>query len=336
MKYCENCGLKINNEETNFCSSCGKPCKKTSVLPVLDEKLNQNTSKINEQKESKNYEVIDKIKSSSWNAFLLTEEEIEEYISDGVYFLDKGLLSRFSKENREKEAIRNKRYVDLISQRVVVLDKEYIKYHQEKIRKNIVTYIINSIKSKPLFGVFGQNLSSIFEKSIDDNDKDFQELISKEKKISGNIMKLYPIDIYRSNSKNKGVLFITTKGIAFVSAINESDANVGSLAGYQTLGVLGAVGMKIIADKLHNQTVNKEQQKIIDTVNKYSPSLVAKCINESRFIPYDKINALVYYSKEEEKTESKIYFIYDYEKRVDIIISKEMKTDLIKNLSERN
>ena len=175
MKYCIQCG-KENLLEAKFCSSCGSPCEKVNearTTPVEDTTapiLNENMPSITTPVTKKTYDIVDKIKSSKWNAFLVKGSELEEYISDGISSKDTGIISRFSKAVRDDNDRRNKRLVELLKQRTYNIDAEYLKHNKTKPKKSII------------LAVTGRNsgfkeVSSFWTKPIDDNDPEFIELI---------------------------------------------------------------------------------------------------------------------------------------------------------------
>lgn len=244
------------------------------------------------------YKVTDKIKSSKWNAFLLKQDEVEEYLSEGVFVPSTGLFFWFSKAKKENDTRRNKRMIELLNPRVSKISEEYFKHNILKPDKKIISMIIEPTKNL----LIGRSVSSIFKRTPKDSDPisiKLQELIDEGKEESGVIVSFYPVSI---GEEKKGVFFITTKGICFV-VINAgmtstiapyAAANAaGPAFGFIAAGI-AAVTAKYIAHSTENYKMNKEQQKIIKLAYKYSPCLIAKCFENSQFVPYNIINALIY------------------------------------------
>ena len=98
----------------------------------------------------KTYDIENKIKSSKWNAFLIKQNEVEEYLQDDMPMPNDGLFSRFSKAKKENDARRNERMIKLLSPRVIKIKEvleEYFKHNVIKPDKEIISMIVEPTKN---------------------------------------------------------------------------------------------------------------------------------------------------------------------------------------------
>lgn len=281
------------------------------------------------------YEITNKIKSSKWNAFLLLEDEVEEYLADGIQTPNDNFFSRFSKVRRENNARRTKRLIDLLTPRVCQINEDYFKHNVIKPDKNIISMIIEPTKN-----IFNRGVPHMFKKIAKDNDPRsirLQELIEDGGKESGEMVSFYPVSI----GEEKGVFFITTKGICFITIKSDmitvsapyAAANAfGPAFGFTAAGI-AAVTAKYIAHSAENYKMNKEQQKIIKLAYKYSPCLIAKCFENSQFVPYNIINALIY-GKETKDGNILINLIYqNLNRRAVFNVTQKTMSEIVEKLS---
>ncbi len=284
------------------------------------------------------YEIINKIKSQKWNAFLLESGEVEAYLQDGKPIPDVGLFSKFSKEKKENDTRRNERMVQLLSPRIINNKEDwgnYVHNNVEKIDKEIISMIVEPTKN-----IFNRDASFILKSDKKSNNEKLKKLIMNGETESGDIVAIYPVSVIQ-NKISKGVLFITTKGICFIS-INESNSSV--IAPYavaNALGGLGAIAVgvaaitaKYLAHSIDGYKIDKEQQSIINLSAKYSPCLIARCFDDSQFIPFNMINGLIYGIK---SNGNKFIFNCLYQniqKRVTIEAEHNIMNKIIENLSE--
>lgn len=337
MRYCTCCGYELH-KEAKFCSSCGKQREQISVESVSPKK--EKNVFVNQIKQptvsQKHYPVEDKIKSQKWNSFLLQVDEVEKYVADGIDIPHSFFLSKFFKEKRDNNTRRNERMIALLKHRTCHANEEYIQHNQIKPEKDVILMVTEENKK-----IFGRGVSSFFVKSIDDNDQQFQELIKKEKTESGNIISSYPIHVI-SKEEEKGVLFITTKGLCFVTI--KTDTTWTTSAPYAAMNAVGpgfgaiaagvaAVTAKYITHYAINYKVDKQQQKIIRLAYKYSPCLIARCFDYGQFIPYNIINALLYGKSEKNNTYYMKLIYENIAKSVNLKMEKPVWDEIIKKLS---
>lgn len=283
------------------------------------------------------YAVVDKIKSPKWNAFLLELGEVEEYLQDGMPIQSDGLFSKFSKAKKENDARRNKRMIELLTPRVINNKEEWEKYFNQNVikpDKEIISMIVEPTKN-----VFSREASFILKSNKKANDIKLKELVDKGKLESGDIVAVYPVSVIQ-NGTSKGVLFITTKGICFIS-INAGNASV--IAPYavaNALGGLGAIAVgvatmtaKYLAHSVENYKMDKEQRTIIELSDKYSPCLVAKCFEDSQFIPFNVINALIYGIKMDDNKFALNCLYQNIQKRAIFEVDQNVMIKIVKNLS---
>ena len=286
----------------------------------------------------KTYDIENKIKSSKWNAFLIKQNEVEEYLQDDMPMPNDGLFSRFSKAKKENDARRNERMIKLLSPRVIKIKEvleEYFKHNVIKPDKEIISMIVEPTKNV----LVGRSVSSIFKGKPKDSDPisiKLQELINEGKKESGDIVEFYPIFIIQ-NGIEKGVLFITTKGICFV-AIKDNDFF--KPLPYVLGGIIGGVVTETAKHVIHSvkdcSKINNEHKKIIELSEKYSPCLIAKCFENSQFIPFNIINALIYGAKSTGNNVAIICLYQNIQKKVIFEIDQDIMIRIVKKLSTDN
>lgn len=284
----------------------------------------------------KTYDIENKIKSTKWNAFLLQQNEYEEYLTDGIS-VSESLFSRFSKAKKENDIRRNKRAEDLLNHRVSQTGGSNLTYN---------TYIPDiTIEDTAKLSEFATSVSKKGREDSDPVDIKIQEFIKKGKELSGDIVTYYPVSVVYSTinlERENGVLFITTKGLSFVS----TKKNNGSLqylpyAVVSALGPIGAVAAgvgaiagKIISDSVKNYKFSKEQQKIIEFAKVCSPCLFgALFAGDGQFIPYDIINALIYNIGSKEKNGFLTCIYRNIHMRVIFEMDQNIINEIIRELS---
>jgi len=288
------------------------------------------------------YETTNKIKSSKWNAFLLKEDELEEYLADGINTPTGGLFSRFSKENRENNERRNSRMVELLNLRKCQISEDYFKKNVVKPDKKIISMVIEPTKN-----IFNRGVSSVFKKTIKADDPlniKLQELITEGKKESGDMVAFYPVSVIQNKMEKNGVLFITTNGICFVATNADLTTTILPYAAVSAVGPafgaiaagVSAIAAKYIAHSAVDYNMNKEQKKIIELAYKYSPCLIAKCFEGCQFIPYNIINALIY-GKNTKENNFLLRCIYEnVNKGVGFEVIHKVMIEIIEKLSGDN
>ncbi len=285
----------------------------------------------------KTYDIENKIKSSKWNAFLLRQKDVEEYLEDGKFSPSEGFFSRFSKIKKENDARRNKRMVDLLTPRIIddkIEWEEYVKHNIVKLDKEITSMII-----EPMKNVFNREASFIFKGIKEDNNTKLKKLVNEGKIESGDIVAIYPISVIQ-NGVSKGVLFITTTGICFVSINAGNKSTIAPYAVANAFGGLGAIAIgvsamasKYISHSIENYKMDKEQKTIIELSDKYSPCLIAKCFEDSQFIPYKMINAFIHGTKTEKNKFAFICIYQNIQKKVIFEVDQNIMDKVVKNLS---
>jgi curved DNA-binding protein CbpA len=274
------------------------------------------------------YEAINKIKSSKWNAFFLTDSEVEEYLSDGVYIEDMSFFSKFSKKRREDNIRREKRTNSLVNQRIVTISKEYLKRNTIPLEKEIIAAIIEPTKN-----LFNQKVSHIWKASFGNDDllqRRLQELIEDGKKESGDIVACFPL---KDEGWSGKILLFTTKGISFV-VLREGDERLALTLGLgQSLGLIG-FGLGHIASVFINKhKMSTCQQKLIELATICSPSLLVQCLPGSQYIPYEMINLFTYFDENKESNNSQISLIYANSQQEFHKVDRSVMLEIIKILS---
>lgn len=333
MKYCIHCGNKVI-EEANFCSSCGNTCEKVKELE--NNEISITEEKNEEALIEKQYDIVNKIKSSKWNAFLLKEKEYRDYLEDGVTV---GLLLRFSKTYKENNIRMQKRNLELLNNRVSETNYDHFKYN---------TYIPDITIEDTL--ELSKLVYNISKKGGENNSTSakLQKFIDEAKKMSGDVVACYPVSVVYSTigfERGEGVLIITTKGISFVSINKDSGslqnlpyAVVSSLGPYGAIAVgVGAMAAKFIVNSAENYRFSKEQQKIIAFAKTCSPCLFG-CLfaGDGQFIPYDMINALIYDSESKKETGYITCIYRNICFRVIFEMKKEVLLKIVEKLSGDN
>lgn len=286
------------------------------------------------------YKVINKIKSSKWNAFLLKQNEVDEYLEDNIPTPKDGLFSRFSKAKKENDLRIYKRMIELFSLRLTNNDKkweEYFKNNVQKLDKEIISIIVEPTKN-----MFNRKASFVFKNVKKDYDNKLKELIDEGKKESGDIVAFYPVSVIQNKIK-KGVLFITTKGICFISIEEGDTSTIAPYAVANALGGFGAIAVgvatiasKYVAHSVENYKMDKEQQAIIGLSDKYSPCLIAKCFEDSQFIPYHIINALTYGSNTRANKFGLSCFYQNIQKKIIFEVEQNIMIKIVEILSGNN
>lgn len=260
------------------------------------------------------YDVSNKIKSSKWNAFLLKDNEVEEYLADGIHIQNDGFLSGFSREKRNDNARRSKRWNSLLNQRTINISNEYTRHITIPLEKEIVSAIVKSTKNNDSF------------------QQKLEELIENEKKESGDIVACFPLVDEGWSGK---VLFITTNGICFM-VVNEGNLRFNLMGGLaQTLGPIGVGIGHLVGSLVHKHRINKIQQTFIRLATTYSACLLARCFPGSQYVPYNMINVLKYDEKMD-SANSVINFVYANGRQEFFKVTRDMMLEIVKILSGDN
>ena len=181
----------------------------------------------------------------------------------------------------------------------------------------------------------------MFGSGNDDQLKELMDLIKIEKNESGDLVAYYPITKINNSS---GVLFITTKGIAFITIPEMSNkmsgpvifsaARLNPLAGMAAGAIIGlGYHLKTRANSLK---LNSDQEIIIKLGIKYSPCFLSHCFKDSQFIAFKYINALIYDSQQDKQQNLNAKIIYNNSVRQDFSMNKEIMHMVIKDLSVKN
>lgn len=277
------------------------------------------------------YAASSKIRSSKWNAFFLTGDEVEEYLADGIHIQDSGFFSKFSKERREDNTRRETRSNLLVRQRIVSISNEYLRRNTVPLEKAIVSAIVEPTKN-----IFNRKVSYVVSSSST-NDDSFQqkmrELIEKEKKESGDIVACFPIV---DDGRSGKVLFITTNGICIVE-LREGNArlNLFGAMGY-TLGPIGYGLGHLAGMAIHKYKMNNIQQKLLGLATTYSPSLLAQCFPGSQCVSYEMINILTYFDEKKGSENNVISLFYANAKQEFLKVTHDVMLEIIKILSGDN
>lgn len=304
MKYCINCGTKLL-DKVNFCSFCGeKNNKQDNQIP--EELKENNKTPLNNLDNKTEPEVNKETKSIEFN-------KLDSFI---ISALD---LEKYSEEE------------DIIKSRKCEVSEEYIEHIKTKTEKDIAYTVCN-------YQTFAtRKPSSLFFKNRN-KDKDFQELVKKEKEECGDIISSHPVD--------QGVVFVTEKGICPINfdSVGFPPGVIGAVSGASALSIFGPVGAALgagvggyVGRRLEDRTYKKYRSFITNSAKKYSPCLTARSINSistqdnfSMFIPYKLINLLVY-NKENGRID--IHFCNDSSWSF-VITDNEEFLEFIKNISK--
>lgn len=284
----------------------------------------------NPSKPEKIYEASKKIKSSKWNAFFLTDSEVEEYLADGIYIEDGGFFSKFSKKRRDDNARRTKRTNLLVSQRIVNISNEYIKRNTIPLEKEIISEII-----EPTNNIFNRKVSHIWKSSFGDMESlrnSLQKLVEDGKMESGEIIACFPI----LGGWSDDVLFFTTNGICRI-VVPEGNGHLSlTLASGQALGPIGFVTGHLASTLIHKHKMNKSQQKLIELATAYSPSLLSQCFPGSYYTPYEMINIFTYFYDANDPASSIASIIYANNQQKFHKFSRDNMSEIINILAANN
>ena len=127
-------------------ASRSKHDRDLNISPKEKSSFGKSSEPKQSKKESKRYPVENNITLEKWNGFLLSADEVEEYVADGNAVQHSFFADLFSKEKQLDISRRNKRFWELLNKRGVADDPEYFKHHMKAFDEKIVDLIIQPTK----------------------------------------------------------------------------------------------------------------------------------------------------------------------------------------------